>query len=197
MTLNEPARMAGGGLTNVTVAGQLTNRGRLTSNSGMTINAGGVSNLGTLASAQNLLINAQTLTNERIRANEGSLLLSGGDMKLQVGTLTNTYSDIYSLGGVEVGGYNGVERAARVDNLSGRIESTVDMSLKAAVVTNKMESFSVKATNVVSASIGVRCLDCSYVGQNGVFTSISSGSKTLMSRPRVSRWRPVSYRAKI
>jgi filamentous hemagglutinin len=171
ITLNEPANMAGGGLTNVTVAGQLANRGRLISNSGMTINAGGVSNLGTLASAQNLLINAQTLTNERIRANEGSLLLSGGDMKLQVGTLTNTYSDVYSLGGVEVGGYNGVERAARVDNLSGRIESTGDMSLKAAVVANKMESFSVKATNAVSASIGVRCLDCSYVGQNGVFTS--------------------------
>ncbi|WP_285427915.1 filamentous hemagglutinin N-terminal domain-containing protein [Pseudomonas sp. lyk4-R2A-8] len=171
MTLNEPASMAGGGLTNVTVAGQLTNRGRLTSNSGMTINTGGVSNFGTVASAQNLLINAQTLTNERIRANEGSLLLSGGDMKLQVGTLANTYSDIYSLGGVEVGGYNGVERAARVDNLSGRIESTGDMSLKAAVVANKMESFNVKATNAVSASIGVRCLDCSYVGQNGVFTS--------------------------
>lgn len=161
MTLNEPASMAGGGLTNVTVAGQLTNRGRLTSNSGMTINAEGVSNLGTVASAQNLLINAQTLTNERIRANEGSLLLSGGDMKLQVGTLTNTYSDIYSLGGVEVGGYNGVERAARVDNLSGRIESTGDMSLKAAVVTNKMDNFSVKTKKLESSSIGVRCFGCS------------------------------------
>ncbi|WP_218175388.1 filamentous hemagglutinin N-terminal domain-containing protein [Pseudomonas sp. D2002] len=171
LSLTEAASIAAGGITNVTVGGQLTNRGRLTSNSALNINAVGVSNFGTLASGQNLLINAQTLTNDRVRVGAGSALISGGDMKLQVGTLTNSYSDIYSLGGVEVGGYNGAERAARVDNLSGRIESTGDMSLKAAVVNNKMESFSVKATNVVSASIGVRCLDCSYAGQNGVFTS--------------------------
>ncbi len=171
LSLNEAASIAAGGITNVTVGGQLTNRGRLTSNSALNINAGAVSNFGTLASGQNLLINAQTLTNDRVRVGAGSALISGGDMKLQVGTLTNSYSDIYSLGGVEVGGYNGAERAARVDNLSGRIESTGDMSLKAAVVNNKMESFSVKATNVVSSSIGVRCYDCSYVGQKAAITS--------------------------
>ena len=171
LSLTEAASIAAGGITNVTVGGQLTNRGRLTSNSALNINAGGVSNFGTLASGQNLLINAQTLTNDRVRVGAGSALISGGDMKLQVGTLTNSYSDIYSLGGVEVGGYNGAERAARVDNLSGRIESTGDMSLKAAVVNNKMESFSVKATNVVSSSIGVRCYDCSYVGQKAAITS--------------------------
>jgi len=171
LTLTELASIAAGGATTINAAGQLTNRGRLTSNSALTVNAGDVTNFGTLASGQNLLINAQTLTNDRIRQNQGSLLLSGGDMKLQVGTLTNRYSDIYSLGGVEVGGYNGAERATRVDNLSGRIESTGDMSLKSAVVTNKMESFSVKTTNAVSANIGVRCFDCNSAGQNGVFSS--------------------------
>ncbi|WP_294738397.1 hemagglutinin repeat-containing protein [uncultured Pseudomonas sp.] len=171
LTLTELASIAAGGATTINAAGQLTNRGRLTSNSALTVNAGDVTNFGTLASGQNLLINAQTLTNDRIRQNQGSLLLSGGDMKLQVGTLTNRYSDIYSLGGIEVGGYNGAERATRVDNLSGRIESTGDMSLKSAVVTNKMESFSVKTTNAVSANIGVRCFDCNSAGQNGVFSS--------------------------
>ncbi|WP_233102258.1 two-partner secretion domain-containing protein [Pseudomonas sp. MF7453] len=162
LTLNEPASMAGGGMTTVNVEGQLINRGRLTSDSGMRINATGVSNLGTLASTKNLLINAQTLTNDRIRTNEGSLLFSGGDMRLQVGTLTNTYSDIYSVGAIDVGGYNDTERASRVDNLSGRIESMGDMSLKAAVVSNKMEGFSVNSTNQTLSSIGVRCFDCDY-----------------------------------
>ncbi|WP_347904657.1 filamentous hemagglutinin N-terminal domain-containing protein [Pseudomonas purpurea] len=160
MTINEAGSVAGGGLTKVNVGGQLTNLGRLTSNSGLEVNAGVLNNFGTLASAQNMLINAQAMTNNRIRLNQGALLFSGGDMKFQVGTLNNTYSDIYSLGGISVLGYNGADRANRVDNLSGTIESTGDMSLKSAVVSNKMENFKVKTTAVSSAAIGVRCFNC-------------------------------------
>ncbi|MFJ2357406.1 hemagglutinin repeat-containing protein [Pseudomonas fluorescens] len=160
LTVNEGASVAGGGLTKLNVGGQVTNMGRLTSADALEIRAGAVSNLGTLASAKNLLINAQTLTNNRIRANQGSLLFSGAHMNLQVGTLTNTYSDVYSLGDINMLGYNGADRAARVDNLSGRIESTGDMSLKSSVVNNKMENFSVITTEGDSSSIGVRCFNC-------------------------------------
>jgi len=160
LTINEGASVAGGGMTRLNVAGQLNNLGRLTSADGLEIRAAAVNNLGTLASAKNLLINAQTLTNNRIRANQGSLLFSGGHMNMQVGSLTNTYSDIYSLGDINVLGYNGADRAGRVDNLSGRIESTGDMSLKSTVVNNKMENFSVTTTEGDSSSIGVRCYNC-------------------------------------
>ncbi|OFJ41000.1 hypothetical protein BJN42_09000 [Pseudomonas koreensis] len=160
LTVNEAASVAGGGLTKLNVGGPLTNMGRLTSADAMEIRAGTVINLGTLASAKNMLINAQNLSNNRIRVNQGSLLFSGGHMNLQVGTLTNTYSDLYSLGDINVLGYNGADRAGRVDNLSGRIESTGDMSLKSAVVNNKMENFSVTTTEGDSSSIGVRCFNC-------------------------------------
>ncbi|WP_330210751.1 two-partner secretion domain-containing protein [Pseudomonas sp. AM4(2022)] len=187
LTLNEPASMAGGGMTTVNVEGQLINRGRLTSDGGMSVNATGVSNLGTLASAKNLLINAQTLTNDRIRANEGSLLLSGGDMKLQVGTLTNIYSDIYSLGSLEVTGDNG-GRASRVDNLSGRIESLENMLFKSEITTNKMEDINIEATSLLWSSIGTRCFGCdspltspaivpSHLVWQQVFKTEASGEK--------------------
>ncbi|MFJ4196045.1 hemagglutinin repeat-containing protein, partial [Pseudomonas sp. NPDC089534] len=160
LTINESASVAGGGVTRLTTGGQLTNMGRLTSADSLEIRAATLNNLGTLASAKSLLINAQTLTNNRIRANQGALLFSGGPMNLQVGTLTNTYSDLYSLGDINVLGYNGADRASRIDNLSGRIESTGDMSLKSAVVNNKMENFSTTTTEGDASSIGVRCYSC-------------------------------------
>ncbi|MFW8695632.1 hypothetical protein, partial [Mesorhizobium japonicum] len=81
--------IAGGGDTTLNVGGRLDNGARLTSAANMTINAGAVNNFGTLAAAQNLTLTSGSLLNTN------ALITSGGDMRLQVANLNNSYGQLY------------------------------------------------------------------------------------------------------
>jgi len=165
LDLSKDASLAGGGVTTANLSGTLNNKGRLTSASDLTLNAGTLNNYGTLGSGQKLTATTGALLNDH------GLIFSGGDMALQVDTLTNTSADIYSLDGIDVLGKDGTGQASRIDNLSGRIESTADMSLKSAIVTNKMDGVSASPARLTISSIGVRCSDCGSIADSSPISS--------------------------
>ncbi|WP_185753890.1 colicin E5-related ribonuclease, partial [Pseudomonas marginalis] len=165
LDLSKDASLAGGGITTANLSGTLNNKGRLTSAGDLTLNAGTLNNYGTLGSGQKLTATTAALLNDQ------GLVFSGGDMALHVDTLTNTSADIYSLGDIEVLGQNGTAQASRIDNLSGRIESTADMSLKSAVVTNKMDGVSTSPAHLTISSIGVRCSNCASIADGGTLAN--------------------------
>jgi len=149
VSLGSAGSIAGGGDTTLNVGGLLSNSGRLTSNAGLSVVSGSLTNNGTLASAQNLSIKTHDLLN-----NNGSLLFSGGDMGLQVDTLTNNQGDIYSLGALTVSGYADGTRANQLENISGSLESQGDMTLRAQSLLNRKDKLTYKSS-FVSGSIGV------------------------------------------
>ncbi|WP_397458938.1 hemagglutinin repeat-containing protein [Pseudomonas asplenii] len=149
LSLGSAGSIAGGGDTTLNVGGLLSNSGRLTSNAGLSVVSGSLTNNGTLASAQNLSIKTHDLLN-----NNGSLLFSGGDMGLQVDTLTNNQGDIYSLGALTVSGYADGTRANQLENISGSLESQDDMTLRAQSLLNRKDKLTYKSS-FVSGSIGV------------------------------------------
>ncbi|WP_330208191.1 two-partner secretion domain-containing protein [Pseudomonas sp. Z13] len=165
LDLSKTASLAGGGVTGVNLSGTLNNNGRLTSSGDLNLNTGTLNNYGTLGSGQKLTATTGALLNDH------GLVFSGGDMALHVDTLTNTSADIYSLGDIEVLGQNGTTQASRIDNLSGRIESTADMSLKSAVVTNKMDGVSTSPAHLTISSIGVRCSNCASIADGGTLAN--------------------------
>nr|WP_232434406.1 hemagglutinin repeat-containing protein [Pseudomonas fuscovaginae] len=149
VSLGSAGSIAGGGDSTLNVGGLLSNAGRLTSNAGLSVVSGSLTNNGTLASAQNLSIKTHDLLN-----NNGSLLFSGGDMGLQVDTLTNNQGDIYSLGALTVSGYADGTRANQLENISGSLESQGDMTLRAQSLLNRKDKLTYKSS-FVSGSIGV------------------------------------------
>ncbi|SIR61885.1 two-partner secretion domain-containing protein [Pseudomonas sp. A214] len=154
LNLNAASSIAGGGATTVKVGGQLSNAGRLTSNGGLTVEAGSLNNTGTLGSAQSLRVKTPSLMNDH------GLIFSGDDTALEVGSVTNSYGDFYSLGDLTVKGYNGAARANVLENISGVMESAGDMSINATTLNNRGEKFEV-ARKLISSFIAVHCNDCS------------------------------------
>ncbi|SFH27432.1 filamentous hemagglutinin N-terminal domain-containing protein [Pseudomonas sp. NFACC45] len=154
LNLNAASSIAGGGATTVKVGGQLSNAGRLTSNGGLTVEAGSLNNTGTLGSAQSLRVKTPSLMNDH------GLIFSGDDTALEVGSVTNSYGDFYSLGDLIVKGYNGAARANVLENISGVMESAGDMSINATTLNNRGEKFEV-ARKLISSFIAVHCNDCS------------------------------------
>nr|WP_272884265.1 hemagglutinin repeat-containing protein [Stutzerimonas stutzeri] len=151
--LPSSGRISGGGLTAITSAGLLTNRGRLTSADDLTLRAGTLKNYGTLGSAERLQLYTPTLLNEN------GLIFSGGDMALRVNEFTNKYADVYSLAGLYVSRNDANAYSALVENISATIESFGDMRLFASRVVNRKDSFSV-GERLVSGEITYQCLDC-------------------------------------
>ncbi|MGY2292074.1 hemagglutinin repeat-containing protein [Pseudomonas sp. SDO528_S397] len=149
VSLGSAGSIAGGGDTTINVEGLLSNAGRLTSNADLGVVAGSLTNNGTLASSQNLSIKTHNLLNDN-----GSLLFSGGDMGLQVDTLTNNQGDIYSLGALMVSGYADGTRANLLENISGSLESQGDMTLRAQSLLNRKDKLTYKSS-FVSGSISV------------------------------------------
>ena len=158
MTLKEAGSLAGGGATHVGVGGQLTNRGRLTAGSGLRIDAGSVVNTGSLGAAQNLDLTAQSLLNDHVAGDIGArgLVFSGQDATFNVGSLTNNYSDFYSLGNLTVAGVAGGTAAQSVRNVSASIESRGDLRLSANDVVNEREKFQLNQ-KLTSVGVGIRC----------------------------------------
>ncbi|MFL1564955.1 filamentous hemagglutinin N-terminal domain-containing protein, partial [Pseudomonas sp. O64] len=158
MTLKEPGSLAGGGASHVSVGGQLSNRGRLTSGSGLRIDAGSVVNTGTLGAAQNLDLTAQSLLNDHVAGdiNARGFVFSGQDATFNVGSLTNNYSDIYSLGNLTMAGVAGGTAAQSIRNISASIESMGDLRLSANDVVNEREKFQLNQ-RLTSVGVSIRC----------------------------------------
>ena len=158
ITVNEAASVAGGGASQLTTGGQLLNRGRLTSSSDLRINAGSIVNTGTLGASQNLVLTAQSLLNDHAASGIGArgFLFSGQDSNLNLGSLTNNYSDIYSLGNLTVAGVAAGTLAQSVRNVSASIESVGDLRLSANDVVNEREKFTLNQ-QLTSVGVSIRC----------------------------------------
>ncbi|WP_256660404.1 hemagglutinin repeat-containing protein, partial [Pseudomonas sp. GL93] len=155
LDLSNNAKITSGGDTLITVDGQLNNSGRLTSATNLELSAGTLNNYGTLGAAQNVTVTSAALLNGH------GLLFSGNDMTLHSNTITNQYGDIYSLGRLDISGLDGTSKAVSLENISGSIESSRDMSLKVASLTNRRDEFSTKETPGSGGSLTNICWDCS------------------------------------
>ncbi|MGI4838353.1 MAG: filamentous hemagglutinin N-terminal domain-containing protein, partial [Janthinobacterium lividum] len=157
LSLGAAATIAGAARTELNVAGQFSNYGRLTSASDLVLNGGSVTNYGTLGSAQKTTLTTPTLANQ-------GLLFSGSDIALNTGSFTNQHGDVYALGNVTISGY-GAAQANQVLNISGSMESGNGFSIRATSFENRTEgstsgnNFAVGRT-LVSGFIAVQCFDC-------------------------------------
>lgn len=162
ISLAGSSRIAGGGLTNVSASGLLSNLGKLTSAVDLTVTANTLNNYGTLGSAENLRIVAPTLLNE------SGLIFSGGDMTLRVNSFTNKFADVYSLGmlSIDRDGQGGL--ASSIINSSSSIQSDGSMSLAASTIHNIRALLTISDQGIYTARIdeiacieGVNAGDCS------------------------------------
>lgn len=145
--LPSAASLAGGGTTVVTARNLLSNDGRLTALGGLTVNAATLENRGTLGGATAVKLTANTVSNQR------GLLFSGSDMTLRVGTFTNYYGDLYSLGGLDLAG-NTSARAVLLENISGSLESAGNMALAVDTLLNRKEKLTSKQ-KLVAGNVNV------------------------------------------
>ncbi|WP_455805262.1 hemagglutinin repeat-containing protein [Pseudomonas fluorescens] len=149
VNLTTTASLAGGDATTLNVGGVLGNQGRISSAGGLTINAGGVNNYGTVASNQNLRLNAGNVLNDH------GLLFSGTAMSLLTNDLVNKYGDVYSMDNLTVARDDAGNWANRLENISGNIQSSGDMLLRASTLENRKDFFKV-TSQLTSGAIGLR-----------------------------------------
>ncbi|WP_223569657.1 hemagglutinin repeat-containing protein [Pseudomonas sp. BF-R-26] len=153
--LTAAASITGASASTVTSRGSLNNFGRITSADSLTVNAASLTNNGTLGGAGNLRISSNSLLNQN------GLIFSGGDMVLRVGTLTNRYADIYSLGNISIARDDSNGWSSSINNISATIESVGDMTLAADHIENRKDVFQVTGGGLVSGAIGLQCYSCS------------------------------------
>jgi filamentous hemagglutinin len=167
---------AGGGAPRVSSSGSLNNSGRLTSAADLKLSAASLNNDGTLGSAGALRIEAANLLNHN------GLIFSGGDMALRVGSFSNRYADVYSLGALDIAADDQGNWASSVLNSSGSLESVGDFSLRAATISNTREGLSVNDLGVYTARITElacdhrRVGDCEGSNRNGIFEVVQRRS---------------------
>ena len=155
LSLGAASSIAGGGDSTVTIGGQLSNAGRLTSSANLTVQAGNLINAGTLGSARNLVLKTPSLLNDR------GLVFSGADMTLGVSNFTNQSGDLYGLGNVLIGGYGAAARAASVNNVSGSMESGGTFTINADGFQNRTEgAVASGGRKLISGFIANICNDC-------------------------------------
>ncbi|KAB5627132.1 filamentous hemagglutinin N-terminal domain-containing protein [Pseudomonas putida] len=145
--LSSTASLAGGADTAVTARNLLSNDGRLTALGGLTVTAASLENRGTLGGAAAVKLAANSLSNQR------GLVFSGNDMTLRVGSLSNYYGDIYSLGALDLAG-NASARAVLLDNISGSVESAGNMTLAVDTLLNRKEFLS-STKKLVAGNVNV------------------------------------------
>ncbi|MDZ4193656.1 MAG: DUF637 domain-containing protein [Pseudomonas sp.] len=129
------AQAQSGGIGRFELSGQLLNQGRLTAAQDMFLRLGSLDNRGTLGGSGLLRIEGDSLRNEQ------GLIFSGSDMSLRVGALTNYKGDIYSLGALSIAKDESLGQLALLENISGTIESSGDMSLAASSLINRKDVF--------------------------------------------------------
>ncbi|QQN29608.1 two-partner secretion domain-containing protein [Pseudomonas syringae group genomosp. 3] len=147
VNLNAASTIAGGGDTSVSVNGQLSNVGRLTSATNLTVNAGSINNQGTLGSGQALTVTTGSLVNDR------GLIFSGSNMSLRVSSLNNSYANIYSLGNLTIDRNGQGALADSIVNSSASIQSDGSMSLAASTIQNIRAILTTSNGGIYSAMI--------------------------------------------
>ncbi|WP_267268482.1 filamentous hemagglutinin N-terminal domain-containing protein [Pseudomonas protegens] len=150
VNLGSTGSIAGGADTRVNIGGQLVNAGRLTSNATLTVNAGGVLNTGTLGGAQGLSLTTPTLVNDH------GFVFSGQNASLNVNTLTNSYGEFYSLGGLTVAGMAAGTSAQSLKNISGNIQSGGDINIAALDLVNDREKYEA-SQQITDGRMTIRC----------------------------------------
>ncbi|MBX8509870.1 DUF637 domain-containing protein, partial [Pseudomonas cichorii] len=155
LALASTASLTGGARTELNITGLASNYGRITSAADLIVNAGSVTNYGTLGATQNLTFTTASLLNSQ------GLIFSGGDMQVNVGSLSNLKGDLYGLGNVVIGGYGGAARATDVYNISGSMESGGAFTLNAELFQNRTEgTLASSRRKLVSGFIAAMCNDC-------------------------------------
>lgn len=148
------AQAKSGGIGRFELSGQLFNQGRLTAAQDMSLSLGSLDNRGTLGGSGLLRIEGDSLRNER------GLIFSGADMTLRTASLTNLLGDIYSLGQLDVAKDEQGSNLDLLENRSASIESSGDMTLRAAVLQNRKDVFDWQLSQTYG-NISVHCYDCS------------------------------------
>ena len=137
-----------------TVSGVFSNRGAMTAGKGLIARAESLQNYGTLGAAGTLRLEGTSLLND------GGLIFSGQDMTLRLDRFTNRSADVFSLGRLSIAKDDSDNLLSLLENRSGSIESTGDMSLRAAVLTNRKDLFRTENTQI-HGWVSVTCFDCS------------------------------------
>ncbi|MCZ4322770.1 hemagglutinin repeat-containing protein [Pseudomonas anguilliseptica] len=145
-------RSAGGGQFDIGTA--FSTAGKITAVNDLNVKAASLSNQGTFGSAAALHIEVAQLLNQ------GGLLFSGGDMQVLADSISNLYADIYSLGALTIAKDDAGNKSTLLENRSGSIESSGDMSLRATTLTSRKEVFT-PGKQLTAGSISVVCYDCS------------------------------------
>ncbi|WP_122316857.1 filamentous hemagglutinin N-terminal domain-containing protein [Pseudomonas cichorii] len=155
LALTSAASIASGARAELNISGLASNYGRITSAADLIVNAGSVNNYGTLGATQNLTFNTASLLNSQ------GVIFSGGDMRANVGSLTNLKGDFYALNNLTIKGY-GVERANQVSNISGSMESGGDFSISATAFENRTEGSDGKQDFSAGRTLvkGIIAMDC-------------------------------------
>lgn len=148
------AQAKSGGIGRFELSGQLLNQGRLTAAQDMFLKLGSLDNRGTLGGSGLLRIEGDSLRNEQ------GLIFSGADMTLRTASLVNLLGDIYSLGELDVARDEQGGNLDLLDNRSASIESSGDMTLRAAVLRNRKDVFDWRLAQTYGG-ISVVCYDCS------------------------------------
>lgn len=152
--LGSAAELRSAGGVQIDISAGLSSAGKITSANDLSVKAASLNNQGTLGSAAALHIEAAQLINQ------GGLLFSGGGMQLLADRISNLYADIYSLGALTIAKDGAGNKSTLLENRSGSIESSGDMSVRATTLTNRKEVFT-PGKQLTAGSISVVCYDCS------------------------------------
>lgn len=173
------AQLRSGGKGEFRLGSSLVNAGTISTVGDTLLIVASLDNRGTLGAAQKLRIEAPTLLNQ-------GLVFSGADMALRANSLTNLKGDIYSLGALSAAKDDVNGQMALLENRSGGIESTGDMTLRAATLTNRKELFTPGKT-LVSGSISVVCYDCSGDHHNVDYVATERFESSVLEDSAASR----------
>ena len=152
--LGSAAELRSAGGVQIDISAGLSSAGKITSANDLSVKAASLNNQGTLGSAAALHIEAAQLINQ------GGLLFSGEGMQLLADRISNLYADIYSLGTLTIAKDGAGNKSTLLENRSGSIESSGDMSVRATTLTNRKEVFT-PGKQLTAGSISVVCYDCS------------------------------------
>ncbi|WP_285961287.1 DUF637 domain-containing protein [Pseudomonas tohonis] len=177
--LGQGAQLRSGGKGEFRLGSSLVNAGTISTVGDALLIVASLDNRGTLGAAQKLRIEAPTLLNQ-------GLVFSGADMALRANSLTNLKGDIYSLGALSAAKDDASGQMALLENRSGGIESSGDMTLRAATLTNRKELFTPGKT-LVAGSISVVCYDCSGDHHNVDYVATERFESSVLEDSAASR----------
>ncbi|WP_236247299.1 DUF637 domain-containing protein [Pseudomonas tohonis] len=177
--LGQGAQLRSGGKGEFRLGSSLVNAGTISTVGDALLIVASLDNRGTLGAAQKLRIEAPTLLNQ-------GLVFSGADMALRANSLTNLKGDLYSLGALSAARDDANGQMALLENRSGGIESSGDMTLRAATLTNRKELFTPGKT-LVAGSISVVCYDCSGDHHNVDYVATERFENSVLEDSAASR----------